>query len=102
MPFEKADPLGPPLEEAEIAPGSGPPVIVGWKAYSTLVQNAVDILDGEPGLLERENRRNVRFGRDVSCAVLVGTYADVHDYLLLTDILLERLDLQHPGTPAHG
>src|SRR5262245_17422414 len=101
MTFHQPDPLRPPLEEAKVATRAGAPVIISRQPDAALIEEAMHVVNGEAGFLEWKNGFNIRFGGDVGGAILVGADADIHYHLVVAHIFLERLDLEHPGTPAH-
>src|SRR5689334_13151024 len=106
MALLEADPLSAPLEEAEVTARPCPPLVVFGQAQTGFVKNAVYIFFGNTSVLERVHGDNAVLVGYVAIAVFVSPncYVCVHCAAREVPIqpLLERLELQHGGAPAHA
>ena len=55
MTLGKLNPLVFALEEAEVASGSGPPLVVGRDAYAGIIENSKHVFFDYPVFLERKD-----------------------------------------------
>ena len=77
MPSSEAYPLRLPLEEAEIAAGARPPLVVARQAKPRLLQDPVHIVLRDPLLSEGVHGEQVGLVGDVTEAVLISSNANV-------------------------
>src|SRR5882757_7642777 len=98
----EADPLVFPLVEAEEATRTSTPVVIVGEPDAAVVENLVDASQIDPVVTEGVSRFDVRLRRDVPASVFIGSDPDVHLHVVVADVLLERLNLQHFRTPTHA
>ncbi len=99
--FCEADPLCLALEEAEVAAGAGAPLVVTRQAHAGALEQGKDVVLDEAGFLEREDWADGGLCADVAPAVLVRADTNVGEGRVVAEPLLEGLELEHGGAPAH-
>ena len=94
------------MEEAEVTPGTRPPLVIVRQTESVFLQNSVDILFGDTILFEWIFGFNVAEGgslrRFVADAVFVGADSDVVIRAVFANVFLKGSYFEVNGAPAES